>query len=202
MNSVELLLLDIGFSWTLSKAIPYVAMILLGLLCIYFLAKKTRRLNVFLKYGVKLIILVIPFSLYFIKSPIYIGDFSNNSILIKKDSKAQEIEGSRLVVLSIPNCPHCYESIDRMLKLKERVPSMIIEYVVCSNDTTSISWYKGKGRDAISVRLAEDADAMAQIASGHFPAFVLVNNEKPLIKWSNDSFGVLAMDEVENFFQN
>ena len=201
MNSIELFLLDIGFSWTLGKAIPYVSMILLGFLFIYILQKRIRSLNVFVRYGIKLIVLVIPFVLYFINSPIYIGDFSNNSIELTKDSAARELEGRRLVVLSIPGCPHCYESIDRMVKLKERVPSMIIEYVVCSSDTMSIALYQEKGKAAITVRLAEDMDAMAQLASGHFPAFVLVNNESPLTKWSNDSFGVLAMDNVEEFFK-
>ena len=201
MNSIELSLLDNGFSWTLSKAVPYLAMILLGFLFIYILPKKLRTLNVFLRYGIKLIILVIPFALYFIISPIYSGDFSNNSIELTKDSTVGELEGRRLVVLSIPNCKYCYESIDRMVKLKERVPSMIIEYVVCSSDTMSIALYQEKGKAAIIVRLAEDMDAMTQLAEGTFPTFVLVNNERPLTKWSNDSFGVLAMDNVEEFFK-
>ena len=102
MNSIELFLLDNDFSWTLSKAVPYLAMILLGFLFIYILPKKLRTLNVFLRYGIKLIILVIPFALYFIISPIYSGDFSNNSIELTKDSTVGELEGRRLVVLSIP----------------------------------------------------------------------------------------------------
>ena len=202
MNTIELFLLDNDFSWTLSKAFPYLAMILLGFIFNYILQKKICSLNVFLRYGIKLIILVTPFVLYFIISPIYSGDFSNNSIELTKDSAVGELEGRRLVVLSTPNCPHCYESIDRMVKLKERVPSIIIEYIVCSSNTSSITWYQDKGKAAISVRLAEEIDAMAKLASGHFPSFILVNNERPLTKWSNDSFGVLAIDEVEDFFRN
>jgi hypothetical protein len=38
---------------------------------------------------------------------------------------------------------------------------------------------------------------MSELAFGVFPTFVLVDGDKTLRTWSNDNFGVSAMDEIE-----
>ncbi len=198
MSGVEQFFLDMGFSWTVSKALPYILSVLLGIILI-IVFKKLFRKNALLKWTIRLVLLVLPFGAYFAYSPIYEGDFSNNGEEIKRMPEHAELSGKKLVVLSIPGCPYCLESIDRMLLMHKRLPDVEIEYVVCATkDPKTTEWYQEKGGDAIHVRLAENPDAMSALALAHFPTFILVDGDKkPLKRWRNDNFGVMAMDEVE-----
>lgn len=202
MNSIELFLLDIGLSWTISKLLPYLIAIAIGLILINLLKKHIRDSKTIVKWFLRVTLFFFPFGGYFIYSPIYEGDFSNNYVSVKKEAKYNELTGKKFVVISMPGCSYCFESIDRMKKLLDRIPQAEIEYIVClSSDSLSTEWYQNKAGDNIIVRLAKDSDALTQLAEGTFPTFVLVNNESPLTKWSNDSFGVLAMDNVEEFLK-
>ena len=198
MSGVENMFLGMGFSWTMSKALPYILAVVLGLILIYFFRKQFKK-KLLLKWAFRITLLVIPFAGYFMYSPIYEGDFSNNSSVVEHSDATAELTGKKLVVLSIPNCPFCYESIDRIIKLKERVPNAEIEYVVSSlaEDSSQLEWYQEKGGTDITVRFADSSIAMSTLADGRFPTFILVDGKKPLKKWTNDSFGVLAMDDVE-----
>lgn len=201
MNSIELFLLDSGMSWTMSKMIPYILAVLLGFILVLILRKKLSKMGLILRLLIKVTLVVLPFVGYFMYAPIYQGDFSNNSIEIEKKSEYAELKGKKLSVLTIPGCPHCYNALGRMKKLKERVPNIEIEYIVCHPDEETTTWYKEEAGDAVNVRLAENADAMAQLAIGTFPTFVLVDENKALRTWSNDNFGVSAMDELELSFK-
>lgn len=187
-----------GFSWTLSKALPYVLVIILSFVLIYIFRKKFKK-RALVKWAFRLALLIIPFVAYFMYSPIYQGDFSNNSSSIERIPAYTELTGQKLVVISMPQCKYCYGSIDKVLKLIERVPGAEIEYVVCAEneDEAYLDWYQEKGGDAITVRFADSARALTVLADGRFPTFILVDGDKPLKKWSNDGFGVVAMDNVE-----
>lgn len=194
---METYFLETGLSWTMSKVIPYLVMILTGII-LWVIAKKVfKSINKFLRWTLLLIVFVLPFGVYFAFSPIYQGDFSNNSVEIEQTKANSELNGKKLVVLTIPGCPFCLEAIDQLAIMKKRVPDLEIEYIVCSSDSTSTDWYAQKGGDLISVRLAENKEEMAKIARHAFPTFVLVDNKRPIKTWSNDSFGVFAKDEVE-----
>ena len=194
---MESYFLESGMSWTMSKVLPYLVMILAGIL-LWIIAKKVvRRMNKYMRWGLLLIVFVAPFFVYFLISPIYQGDFSNNSIEVEQSEKNAELNGKKLVVITIPGCPFCLEAIDQLLIMKNRVPNLELEYIVCSSDSTSVDWYKEKGGEMINVRLAENKEEMAKIAQHSFPTFVLVDNKRPLRTWSNDSFGVFARDEIE-----
>lgn len=194
---MESYFLDAGMSWTMSKVLPYLIMIFLGIVLWFIFKKLLKRINKFLRWTLLLIVFLLPFGGYFAISPIYQGDFSNNSLEVEKTELNAELNGKKLAVITIPGCPYCLEAMDRLLKMKERVPELEVEYVVCSIDSTSVNWYKEKGGDLINVRLAENREEMSKIAEHAFPTFVLVDNDHPLKKWSNDNFGVFAMDEVE-----
>jgi hypothetical protein len=190
--------LGMGFSWTLSKALPYVLVILLSFVLMYIFRKKFKK-RALAKWTLRLSLLIIPFAAYFLYSPIYEGDFSNNSSSVEKIPAYAELTGQKLIVISMPQCKFCYGSIDKALKLKERIPNAEIEYLVCAQneDDAYLEWYQEKGGDAISVRFADSAGALTVLAEGRFPTFILVDGDKPLKKWSNDGFGVVAMDNVE-----
>ena len=184
-------------SWTMSKVLPYLITIILGLILWIIFRKLFKGLNKYIRWVILLVVFVLPFCIYFLIVPIYEGDFTNNSVEIERTELNAELNGKKLVVISIPGCPYCLEAIDRLLIMKKRVPDLEIEYVVCSVDSTSIGWYKEKGGDNITVRLAQNKEEMAKIAEHAFPTFVLVDNNHSLKKWSNDGFGVFAMDEIE-----
>lgn len=207
MSAFEQFFLDMGFSWTMSKLLPYVITVLLGLILIYVFRKAFKK-NKLVKWVMRLVLLVLPFGAYFAYCPIYQGDFSNNSISVERSASNAELNGKKLYVLSIPGCPFCYQAIDKLKALKDRVPSVEIEYVVCTSDSSmraegsALNWYQEKGGEAINVRFSDSTLALSKIAEFRYPSFVLSQGDKrALTKWSNDNFGVGAMDEVELTFQ-
>ena len=197
MNAVENFLLDCGFSWTLSRLLPYIVFPLLGLLIWFFLRKHLNSL------GAKLLVFVILvpgiFTMYFISTPIYEGDFANKAETVAMLPELKKKEQT-LVVITIPGCPFCMESIERMRAFKERNPDIHIEYRVCSNDSNALTTYANETKGLFPVVLAENPDALAKTAGLRFPAFVLTDG-KTARKWSNNDFGVAALDEVENAFE-
>jgi thiol-disulfide isomerase/thioredoxin len=197
MNSIERFLLDSGLSWTMSKLLPYILMVFIGLLLVFILKRFVAKMKLPVRLLIKLTVLILPFVLYFAVAPIYQGDFSNNSVEISKDDAYKELTGKRLVVLTIPGCPYCLEALGRMKKLKERVPAIEIDYIVCHTDPETMDWYKQEAGDAVNVKMAENIKSMSELAFGVFPTFVLVDGDKTLRTWSNDNFGVSAMDEIE-----
>lgn len=197
MSSVEQFFLNSGFSWTISKALPYILAVLLGFILLFIFRKRFKK-NALLKWSLRLVLLVLPFGSYFLYSPIYQGDFSNAGVDIPRDSSLVELTGDKLVVIAIPGCPYCLEAIDRMKLLHDRMPDVEIEYRVCSSDSLALDWYREKAGENIHLVLADSVEAMSKLAEHQFPTFILVKGDKrPLKRWSNDSFGVSALDEVE-----
>lgn len=194
MNSLENIFLDFGLSWTMSKALPYIVAVLIGILLSVFLF---RRKNKKLKLLFGLPISLIFFAAYFIFHPIYEGDFSNRSYKPKTENLA-ELKNDEFVVVAIPGCMYCLESIEKVNKLKERNPDLKIRFVVLSSDDKDLKNYRKIAIPTISVVKAKETKRFLEISKGGFPTFLSVRSGKILKAWSNDSFGVLAMDEVEN----
>ncbi len=197
---MESYFLESGLSWTMSKAVPYVIMVFVGLLLILVVKRFLKSINKYLKWVLLLIIFAVPFGIYFILHPIYQGDFSNNVVQVEKIDEFNELEGEKLVVITIPGCKYCYEAVDDLLIMKSRLKNISIEYIVCSTDSSTVNWYKEKTGTQIDVRIAQNPESLMRLADYAFPTYILVDNNKPLKKWSNDSFGVFAKDEVELHF--
>jgi hypothetical protein len=196
MNALESFLLDMGFSWTWSKLFPYLLFPLLGLIIWATIRKRMKK--GWVRGTTLLLFMAIPFGLYFILYPIYEGDFSNNSeevALIPELKTGQQ----KLVVITIPGCPFCMESIHRMKAFKERNPAVNIEYRVCNTDPAALTAYKTIAGKAFPVVLAQDLAKMSGLAQHAFPAFILTDGQSG-VRWSNDQFGVVALDEVEGQF--
>ena len=185
--------LNLSFSWTLSKMLAYILFFLLGIaLFFYFKSKfKTR-----LKKGLFSLIIVFPFAIYFIFSPIYEGDFSNNFRKLS-NSSSDKFQPEELTVIAIPNCPFCSESIQRLNKLVERTDVDRINFIVITDDPESLDSYKEKASKKIIVTSVPDFDRFAEVTSGRYPTFVYADSPD-LYVWSNDGFGVRALDWIEN----
>jgi len=200
-DKLEVGLLNFGFSWTLSKATPYILTIILGVLLSLNLFKKIK-INRVLKLLIVFALLITPFIINFVLHPIYEGDFSKNGkelpINIYNETKLE----NGLMVITIPNCPYCYLSINQLKKIKQRNTNINIEYKVCSSDTSKIKTYQEEVKGKFKVQNASNPDSLASVADFKFPAFVLIKNGKPIYKWSNDEFGVRAIDLLESSIEN
>lgn len=199
MNSVELFFLDLGLSWTLAKLLPYVITVLLGLFLSILVYKKMFSTRATLRTIFSVLVFVLPFVVYFAYSPIFQGDFSNDAKETVLIPELDELKGKELIVLSLPGCPFCAQSMGKSVKLIERNPNLKVTYIVTRADQEALNWYKKMATNGITVQAAKNDKALSVLANGKFPTFVLVKGNT-VRTWSNDGFGVLAIDEVENLF--
>jgi hypothetical protein len=195
MNSFEVYFLNNGFSWVAARALPYLFCVLLGLLIAYLLVRIFRfKGHVKLLYIISIPLVLL--SLYFAIFPIYEGDFSNENQRFKRNTKMVELSTNRLVILSLPGCPYCLESMERMRIVKQRHPNISIEYKVCHGDSTSLRWFKKYGKKDFDYSIASNVDMTSKLAQGLYPTYVL--STKSFLKvWTVEQFGMSAMDEVE-----
>ena len=193
MNSIENIFLDFGLSWTMSKILPYSIALLIGIVISWLLfRKKTHPLKRVFALSFSLIF----FAVYFIFQPIYEGDFSNSSYL-PKTTKLAELKKDEFVVIAIPGCNYCLESIKKLNKLKERNPFLKIRFLVLSSNNKELLYYRKIATPSIAISKAKETNRFLEISKGGFPTFLSVREGQIIKAWSNDSFGVLALDEIE-----
>ncbi|MFT5777449.1 MAG: hypothetical protein ACI837_000381 [Crocinitomicaceae bacterium] len=182
---------SVGFGWTMSKAMPYVVFILLGVILAIAARKyfKKRILRT-----ASLLLIFIPFVIYFMISPIYESDFANSYTTYKASNRMSE-EG-HLTVIAIPNCPFCSEAMDRLLKIQENTSSTSIDFRVLTDDSLALTPYLEKANGLINVIMEERIAPFAQIATGSFPTYVYTSKEETKV-WNNDGIGSNALDWME-----
>jgi len=195
---MESFFLNLGLSYTWSKALPYILMIILGLLIGIYLFRKTKSKTIKI---ISVLLIGVPFGAYFAVNPIYQGDFSNESRTVEHSPATSELTGKKLVVISLPGCGYCKESVERLKEVKKLHNKLEVEYVVTSTDSMTLEFYKEVIKGEFPLRLAENPDEMTKLAQGRYPSFVLVNEKEPMTIWVNNTFGAMAMDEVVNHFR-
>lgn len=200
-KNLDGLLVSWNYSWTFSKVIPYLLLIIFGFLI-------ARKLKMFFLLPSKILrkilfwgVLVFPFAIGFIFNPIYQGDFSKEGTTFAKSESPRELTKYDLTVLSIPDCPYCHEAVGTINMIQARNPEMKIKFIVCSSEKRQLDPYKAKLHSAIKVVLAKDIKAISEINKGSFPSFI-TPQENEIYIWSNDSFGVRAKDFLENSIKN
>ena len=196
MNSIETYFLDFGLSWSSSKALPYFLSILLGLILV-FLLKKIRFNKKWIKWAISLFVLLLPFSIYFAFYPIYEGDFSNQGI--KPKSKIQFPSSKTLTVVVLPDCPYCHESIYFIEKLLKRNSNMEIEIWICGNQEDS--FYNSNHSKKLKISRINEFERTLHLTQGIFPTYTISEKQKLVKRWTNQSFGVRSLDEIEAFFE-
>lgn len=207
MNTLEIFLSTLGFSWSMAKLLPYVIFIGLGSIAAFiFLKKSNIKKNV--RWGISLVILVLPFAFYFLFSPIYQGDFSNKSFRISEPSSFPK--SKQLTVYVLSKCPYCIQAtttLKNMLFHNKRIQLEIkvignhlddkIKYQRLINQLGDVSLYK-KGDSLV----LEPIKSMLKLTKGEFPTYVISESGHAVKAWHNDRFGVRAMDEVDHFFSH
>jgi len=191
---MENFFLEMGLSWTLSKVLPFVVMLVLGVILFYFSRKFFTKK--WLRYA-SILFIIIPASIYFSLAPIYEGDFMNSYVTEKVGENYLELKEGHLSVITIPNCPYCSESISKLKRMQSRTSSGEIDFIVCTSDSLNLGMYQEISDDKLNIVLADNIDEMSKLAEGRFPTFVYLNSKGELRKWSNENFGVGALDWVE-----
>ncbi|AEA44246.1 hypothetical protein [Fluviicola taffensis] len=196
-NDLELSLLNNGFSWTMSKMIPYLILTIGGILIAYSFAKAFKIKSKVLKFSLIILLFATPFALGFILNPIYEGDFSSEGTDLKNSDVRLAKENYDLVVITIPNCPYCLESIGKLKLIKKRNPNAKILFSVCTSDKENLALYRQLINGDFDIDLAKNLEESSKLADFAFPSFVQVKKGVPVYKWSNDQFGAGAMDKFE-----
>jgi glutaredoxin len=192
MNTFESIFLDLGLSWTLSKLIPYLLMVLLGFIFVYtFHSRIEHKLK---KWAFMSLIGLLPFTVYFAIYPIYQGDFSNTFFSPEQlDAFPQE---QTLSVVVLPSCPYCHETVSFMNELIKREPSLYIRYVVVAETKGMLKDFRSKLDKRIDVIISSNPKNWITMAHGGFPCMILSQKGKVIHAWENDYFGVRAIDEI------
>ncbi len=196
MNLFEAFFLNLSFSWTFSKFAPYLIILSLSIY-LSIKIKKTIATKPIIKLLLTSFIFSIPIATYFFFFPIYTGDLINTGKKVKTNFEFSERK--KLVVIVLPDCPYCHESMIISKKLIERNPKLEIEYWV-TGDVTDSKIEKLKS-DKISVIKNPEIDKTIYLTEGVFPTYALTYNRKLEKRWTNNEFGVLALDEIERFFE-
>lgn len=197
MNQIEDFFLALNTSWILSKFIPYFLIFLISI----FLLKKLKSINFqkpLIKKFIGLLIVILPITFYLLFNPIYIGDITNKGIKVK--SKIIFSKEKKLIILVLPECPYCHESIAISKKLIERNPKLKIEYWV-TGDVIDSKFDKLKS-DRISILQNREIEKTIYLTEGVFPTYLITKNKQIVKRWTNNEFGVLALDEIEFFLSN
>jgi hypothetical protein len=150
-----------------------------------------------LKLIIGFIILILPFLIGFVLNPIYEGDFSKQGASIKTNLSSTDFKNDGLMVVTIPDCPFCFGAIEKLKIIKRRNPKLKIDFVVCSKNKQYIKNYIQEINGEFSIRLANNPEDLAKTSGFKFPTFFKVENKKPTYMWSNDQFGVRAIDDFE-----
>jgi glutaredoxin len=205
MNLFEISLSSLGLTWTLSKLLPYILFLIIGISFSVIFYKKFKLLKP-LKIIVSLAILVLPFLLYFVFSPIYQGDFSNVGYTVSSENRFPEKK--QFTVYVLPNCKYCVSStavLTSMVRKNKRINLVIrvmghtvkdsLKYVKLMDNLVPVTM-NSSHNSLERVQIKE----VISITKGEFPTFVLSKNGKAIKAWHNDRFGVRAMDEVDHYF--
>ena len=101
-KEIEQNLFNSGASWTISKALPYLITIILGVI-IALNTFKILTIKKIYKISLTTTILILPFALSFALHPIYQGDFSKNGKALESNSYSENSFENGLMVITIPN---------------------------------------------------------------------------------------------------
>lgn len=194
-SEIESTFLHITHQWTISKAFPYFLLIISGTYFALF-SLKTLSKNKLITFFVSFLSFSSPFILGFALNPIYQGDFSKDGKKLTSNIYSEHHIKNGLYVVTIPNCPYCYEAIGKLKEIKKLHPELNIEMVVCTSDSSLLETYKIESNNTFKITNAIEPKKLAKLADLKFPAFIYIKNNIATYKWDNSQFGVRAIDLI------
>ena len=190
---MEELLNYFGVSFTVSKFLPYLLTILIGVICAKLLSKHLSASKIIRNIFTALIT-ILPFGIYFAIHPIYQGDFSNEGVLIKK--KLVLPKDKDLLIVALADCPYCIQSQETIKIIHQKNKKIKAEYLIVNGTKQDSIRYARRLLGFASCRTIKNSVPLLQTIQGSFPSFILVRKGKLNKVWSNNTFGVRAWDEV------
>ena len=198
-NNVESLGLNIGLNHTYSKLLPYFIQFLTVCFLVYqanksFLQDKSRGL----KKAASIFILVGACGIAFAFHPIYEGDFTNTYRKVILSSEKSKTFDTGLTMIALPGCEFCLARREQLNHFKKHHPSIGVSVLIINNDELSLEEYQESLSKNINVKLADDLAALKMAIKGSYPAFFFKASAdtQELIHWTNNEFGVTAMDWI------
>jgi hypothetical protein len=196
-DGLRSVLLNSGFKWTSTEWTYYFLLIVFGIALGIMTARLVSHSAGWKRIAASVAVAIFPFAIGFIQHPIYEDMLWNLSQDMTKVEATVDYNDTDLVLIAIADCPYCRRAIKEMKALHKRDPQLRMRMVVCTSDSTWLEPYKEEAAGAFEVVLADNMDVMATHAGGHFPAYVLVRDGKPVCRWTNNEWGPVAKDIVE-----
>lgn len=173
---------------------PYVYAVLIGLILGWMILRVYSPRNFFLKCVVVLMVVSLPFGLYFSLNPIFQNDLNTSSHVVKVDCLESNLVGDGLLMIGIPGCPYCKEALIRLLEVKEECPELHVKMFIIGTDTNNE--YQKLANRKIEVLYGSGSELREGLQLKKYPTFALVRNGVIQKYWTNDQFGVFALNEA------
>lgn len=195
MNQFEILLLKANFcSSFLAKSLLIFLIIIIslfGTIRLYKRSFKHKLIRIFTLITTSLL----PISIYLFYYPVYTGDLFETGC--KAKTTIQFPKEKVLSIFVLPDCPYCHETIHLAKLLTARNPKLKIQFLVTgAHSDESFEPIKSK---QIQVQMSKEIDKTIFLTKGVFPTYVISENGKLVKRWTNNEFGVIALDEIEEF---
>ena len=197
MNMLENFFLNLNFSWFSSRFSAYMVIQLISIVVFYIIRKKNHFKRKFFKLALYSFILLTPTLTYFYFYPIFKGDVLN--LGEKPRTKILFSEKKKVVVFVLPDCSYCHESLTVLRDLLKRNPNLQIEIWITGENKDS--FYNSIDSDRVKIVRNDKFDQTIYLTQGVFPTYALTNKKKLIKRWTNESFGARALDEMEQFFK-
>ncbi len=190
---METLLNNLGLSFTLSKFIPYLLTILIGIVCAKLLSKHISASKI-IRLTFIILIAIIPFGIYFSIYPIFEGDINSEGVVIRKNLELPK--NNDLLIIALADCPFCIQSQNTIKIIHQKNKKIKAEYLIVNGTKQDSIRYARMLNGFASCRTIKNSIPLLQSIQGSFPSFILVRKGKLNKVWSNNTFGVRAWDEV------
>ena len=190
---METLLNNLGLSFTLSKFIPYLLTILIGIVCVKLLNKHISASKI-IRLTFNILTAIIPFGIYFAINPIFQGDFSNDGVLIKK--KLELPKNKDLLIIALADCPYCIQSQETVKLIHQKNTKIKAEYLIVNGTKQDSIRYARMLHGFASCRTVKNSVPLIQTIQGRFPSFILIQNGIFKKVWNNNTFSARAWDEI------
>jgi hypothetical protein len=194
---LENFFLNLNFSWFSSRFSAYMVIQLISIMIFYIIRKKNHFKRKFFKLALYSLILLTPTLTYFYFYPIFKGDVLN--LGERPRTKILFSEKKKIVVFVLPDCSYCHESLTVLRDLLKRNPNLQIEIWITGENKDS--FYNSIDSDRVKIVRNDKFDQTIYLTQGVFPTYALTNKKKLIKRWTNESFGARALDEMEQFFK-
>ena len=190
---MEELLNYLGVSFTISKFLPYLLTILIGIVSSILIHKHISA-SKFIRIIVIILITALPFGIYFSIYPIFEGDINSEGVIIRKNLDLPK--NKDLLIIALADCPFCIQSQNTIKIIHQKNKKIKAEYLIVNGTKQDSIRYARMLNGFASCRNIKNSIPLLRSIQGSFPSFILVRKGKLNKVWSNNTFGVRAWDEV------